>query len=684
MFPLNNDFLNDYRRLMYKNIAMVYPTLTNDEIRYLVDTIIGNTYKNDKLTITNNYKDRVVDTDVEQIMQFIKNNKPILIENGCLFRRHQKGFTLFYRLIDEFVESRKKLKKKMFQYDKGTEEFNKYNLMQLLAKRDANAMYGYLGSDASSAYNLYVAVGITATGRALIMHAISFFEQFFTNNIKFQNIDEAILFIDRVCNENYSSYSYEWLDHDISLEDCWYKLMMTCDERWLTNNFEKYGEILWDILLHKSQEQLNRLYYKNNFFEFINNSRIKDMLYDILSALGETPFMDPNKAPENIVPMLDNFVDIVKDWCYMRYILVDKFTRISTMKRDISLITDTDSTIISTNEWYLFIASKVLENRSIPLKDKIKCVHHTVKEEEYDFVKNQSIIVEKDEPEYIDENEFRISIINILAYIISKILRTHFDLVAENFHTKTDLKMCLINMKNEFLFKRVLLSDGKKNYATIQELQEGNLIPKDEQLTITGLPIKKTTLKKSTQKELQRILKDKILLPEKVSQLEVIRSLSKVEKDIRESLENGNKEFYKPVAIRSINGYDDPMRIQGIKAAIAYNELKPADKEAIDLSIRNSLDLVKVKIDKTNIEPLKETNNELYEKLVNFFNTNKDFKGEITTIAIPQDEETPKWLLNFIDYTSIINDNLKVFPLESIGITKFDNENINYTNVLSF
>ena len=92
------------------------------------------------------------------------------------------------------------------------------------------------------------------------------------------------------------------------------------------------------------------------------------------------------------------------------------------------------------------------------------------------------------------------------------------------------------------------------------------------------------------------------------------------------------------------------MRIQGIKAAIAYNELKPSDKEAIDLSIRNSLDLVKVKIDKTNIEPLKETNNELYEKLVNFFNTNKDFKGEITTIAIPQDEETPKWLLNFIDY----------------------------------
>ena len=138
------------------------------------------------------------------------------------------------------------------------------------------------------------------------------------------------------------------------------------------------------------------------------------------------------------------------------------------------------------------------------------------------------------------------------------------------------------------------------------------------------------------------------------------------------------------MAIKSIHGYDDPMRIQGIKASIAFNELRDEGKEAIDLDIRNSLDLVKVKIDKTNILPLKESNPELYTKLVNFFNNNPEFKGEITTIAIPQDEETPKWILDFIDYNTIINDNLKVFPLESVGITKFDNERVNYTNILSF
>lgn len=677
------ELLNQYRRIMIENLKHIYPTLDYNEISYLVNAIISKKYKNKELKIVNNYKEREVDSDIEKIMEFINENKPILIENGCLFRKHEKGFTLFYRLIDQFVESRKKLKNKMFQYKKGTEEFNKYNLMQLLAKRDSNAMYGYLGSDSSAAYNLFVAVGITATGRALIMHAISFFEQFFTNNIKFQSIDEVILFIDRVCNENYI-FDDSILDENISLEDCWYKIMATCDERWVMNNFEEYGEIIWGILSTKNKTQLNKIYYKNNFFEFVNNKKIKDKIYNILESLHDTPFLNPNKVPEFIIPMLNEFTDIAKEWCYMRYILVDKFTRISSMKRDISIITDTDSTIISTNEWYLFVLSKILDGRTVDLQKNIKCISKKIKEKRFDFFTGKTYLEEVDKKEYIGEKEFRISIINILAYMISRILKDHFNLVAENYNTKTDLKMCLINMKNEFLFKRVLLSNGKKNYATIQELQEGNIIPDDEQLTITGLPIKKTTLKKSTQKALQDILKNKVLLPDKVNQMEVIEALAAVEQTIRDNLKSGQKEFYKPVKIKSINGYDDPMRIQGIKAAIAFNELRIKNEEAIDLNIRNSLDVVKVNINKINIQPLKETNKKLYEKLNNFFNNNPEFKGEITAIAIPQNQNTPDWVLDFINYNEIVNDNLKVFPLESVGITKFDNEHVNYTNVLSF
>jgi len=37
-----------------------------------------------------------------------------------------------------------------------------------------------------------------------------------------------------------------------------------------------------------------------------------------------------------------------------------------------------------------------------------------------------------------------------------------------------------------------------------------------------------------------------------------------------------------------------------------------------------------------------------------------------------------------VSSNDIINDNLKNFPLESIGITKFEKDKVNYTNVIKF
>ena len=45
----------------------------------------------------------------------------------------------------------------------------------------------------------------------------------------------------------------------------------------------------------------------------------------------------------------------------------------------------------------------------------------------------------------------------------------------------------------------------------------------------------------------------------------------------------------------------------------------------------------------------------------------------------------PDWVLPFVDYNDIISDSLKLFPLESIGINRLDNDNnVNYSNMISF
>ena len=40
------------------------------------------------------------------------------------------------------------------------------------------------------------------------------------------------------------------------------------------------------------------------------------------------------------------------------------------------------------------------------------------------------------------------------------------------------------------------------------------------------------------------------------------------------------------------------------------------------------------------------------------------------------------WIKDFIDYTSIINDNLKTFPCEALGIDRKEKDTINYTNIV--
>ena len=39
---------------------------------------------------------------------------------------------------------------------------------------------------------------------------------------------------------------------------------------------------------------------------------------------------------------------------------------------------------------------------------------------------------------------------------------------------------------------------------------------------------------------------------------------------------------------------------------------------------------------------------------------------------------------DYIDYATIVNDNLRSFPCEALGIDRIENKYINYTNILKF
>lgn len=222
---------------------------------------------------------------------------------------------------------------------------------------------------------------------------------------------------------------------------------------------------------------------------------------------------------------------------------------------------------------------------------------------------------------------------------------------------------------------------AQKNYCDIQELQEGHVVPEEERFTIMGMPIDKSTLSDFTKQELQKILYEDILNTDEIDQLDVLKKLCIFEHKIIDSIRSGKKEYFKPVTVKSMDNYDDPMRIFGMKAELVYNAFKDEDQEALDIRARNNIDVVKIDIDIKDLPDIAERHPDklaAVEKLLN----EPAWKDGINAVALPLNEKLPEWLFDYVDYTEIINSNMKAFPLDQIGISTIGKDSINYTNIL--
>jgi hypothetical protein len=258
-------------------------------------------------------------------------------------------------------------------------------------------------------------------------------------------------------------------------------------------------------------------------------------------------------------------------------------------------------------------------------------------------------------------------------------------------------KECKVYAKNEFLFRRLMMTMVKKNYASLIEIQEGNMVPEKKQLDVKGIEaLTKSSKPITTRNALQKILLDDILKAPQIDQLQFVKDIAIFEKKIVESIRKGSKEYFKPATIKAKSAYDDPMRIQGIKASIAWNMIRSSQDDAINLDERNPINIVKVQIDRTTIDRIKDSYPEVYNNMVAALDA-EEFKtyvknpktgvkdkltaNEITAVAMPYETELPGWLEPFIDYNSIIDDNIGGFPYESIGIQRM-NKSVNYTNIV--
>ena len=81
-----------------------------------------------------NYKDFEQQITLKKLADYILSRRPILTANGVMFKNHTLEPNPMDEVIQSFLKLRSQYKKQMFSYPKGSEDFEKYNLLQSLTR----------------------------------------------------------------------------------------------------------------------------------------------------------------------------------------------------------------------------------------------------------------------------------------------------------------------------------------------------------------------------------------------------------------------------------------------------------------------------------------------------------------------------------------------------------------------
>lgn len=605
-----------------------------------------------------------------------------------------------------------------------------------------------VGLYVSILFDLNIAPSVTSIGRSLISSAILCFEGFLGNNVKFGSLNDVLIFIDNVRMEyhdwKYNDYEVLGFNGFISPEECFNKIMMNCGFKYIPTDQDM--DTVWRIIQNCNQIELNRLFYKNNLYCFMDLPIARNLMIKIITEM-KVPYIEPANPPKEIVNDLNTLRDLLLEYVFYCHQYMDRMIRNKEMIKTVSIVSDTDSSFISLDAWYNYniqylkdydcpimhqqidvykfleeekkrkdyfwadtetpewynatdnrLAIKTLKVDSfgdIVDQSELAAIEFLDDKKDYDFFSEEIINQRRaiDATKIIPQDNVKFALINIMCYILSSVINKYMiDFTKESGSYRGDVK-CKINMKNEFYMSRIMLTDAKKHYASLQILQEGNYLGNGV-LDVKGIDcLTKSSTSKDTQKALKKILLEDMLTGNSVDQLKLIKDIAILEKTIYNDLLSGSKKYYKPATIKSMDSYENQgARIQGVKAAIAWNYVK-CDLPGFDLGDRNAIDVIKVNVNKDTLESIKDEYPEQYQKLCELIDPKNQnladglkvcdlFKGKLDTIALPKDLPVPEWLRKLIDYQEIITDNLGNFPVSSAGIGQFGAKKANYSNVV--
>lgn len=629
--------LEKCRDQLLDQLRLVYPDKDPEVLKEFVEKEIKSSVQDRQVLF--NDGERKTPRSLLEFSNWMEEESPILTGYGAVYKKHDDvdGKNLLANMFDYLLKSRKIVKKEMFKHvnDLDKTEYNRLDLEQKTYKLLANSGYGATVEKNCIFYNSNFGPSITYNGVIIITTAVNAFESFMSNNLDFDNLNDVLMFINRASTEVYKNTDI--VDKHISKEELYDYLS---DKFVNKNQFDLYA--LKKTIDGLSQEEMDKVYYKNNLYKFFENTKIEELL---LKVIGNKDFLDPNEPPEDIAEYMQMIWNYLDEWVLYKHLNFYRFRNADKGKRKTVLVVDTDSNFLMLDPFYKYFYNK------------------------YEGKLDKS-------------DESRVATVNIATFFLSNVIREVYEKMTREMNVP-EAKRPIINMKNEFFYKRLMTTRNKKSYAGLLIMQEGNMYDNPE-IDVKGLAIRKVSVNSKVRKYFTELLEDRILSSDNIDLGTIYGSFLSLQNEISDSLKNGEIEYLLPGKANEIESYATPYQMQPVRGAIAWNALYPHNEIVLPAKVN----LLKLKIesleDIAHKIPMEE-----YEILKsNIFDHPELGKYGFKVLAFPKSAKTiPEWLIPYIDVETMVNDHVKsgIIMLESLGFKTLDILNSQFpTNVLNF
>lgn len=325
---MRSALLTEYLDKMTNIVKMSIPNISEEDIRETIRKDMKDKLKNETLDFEGN---RV---GILQMVEYIRDNKLIITGYGALYKNQDtSGDNLLASLCEYFNTERSYYKGEKFKHinDEDPTEMENFDTMQKNVKVLNNSIFGTTIERNSIFYEPYLGPSITYTGENIITTSVNVFEEFLANNFTFKTVGDSLIYINHIINEKY--HHNDIITNNITSDAL---------KEYITSKIIKTDnmELVEDLIDNLSQEDINKVYYKNNFFKFIDNPKILSIFESII---GIDQFTDPNKPPKEIIPIMDGLWEYISEWVFYNYSNFYRTDKCMNDKRQSILTIDTDS-----------------------------------------------------------------------------------------------------------------------------------------------------------------------------------------------------------------------------------------------------------------------------------------------------------------------------------------------------